>query len=46
MRIPADRIESDYTAGYRVRELTQARAAKSPTAEILDWQQRSMMMVK
>ncbi len=40
MRIPADRTESDYTAGYRVRELAQARTAKSPTSEILDWQQR------
>ncbi len=40
MRIPADRTEPEYTAGYRVRELRAARAAKGAAASPLAWQQR------
>ncbi|HOX26165.1 MAG TPA: FlgD immunoglobulin-like domain containing protein [Candidatus Krumholzibacteria bacterium] len=40
MRIPADRAESEYSAGYRVRELERARAAKRAPRVDLAWQER------
>ncbi len=39
MRIPADRQEPEYTAGYRVRELTRARATQKVTTA-LPWLSR------
>ncbi len=40
MRIPADRKESEYEAGYLVRELGRARAAKRTPATVLAWENR------
>lgn len=40
MRIPADRSEPEYDAGYRTRELAKALATKREGATDLDWRQR------
>lgn len=40
MRIPADRKEPEYEAGYLVRELAAARAAKRSPAATLAWENR------
>ncbi len=40
MRIPADRTESEYEAGYRARELQLALAAKQSPRTDLAWSQR------
>ncbi len=40
MRIPADRTEPEYDAGYRARELTKALAAKQTPRTELAWSQR------
>ncbi|MBK7702258.1 MAG: hypothetical protein IPI34_04860 [bacterium] len=40
MRIPADRKEPEYEAGYLVRELATARAAKRSPAAALAWENR------
>lgn len=40
MRIPADRSEPEYDAGYLVREFRKATASKSTSREILAWSQR------
>jgi len=39
MRIPADRTEPEYEAGYRVRELAVAKAARRPAKAILPWRE-------
>jgi hypothetical protein len=40
MRIPADRVESEYDAGYRVRELRVARQAQKALGTPLAWESR------
>ncbi len=40
MRIPSDRTEPEYEAGYRVKELTRAQAFKSTAGRDLTWSQR------
>ncbi len=37
MRIPADRREPEYAAGYRARELQAAKAARPAVKEMLAW---------
>ncbi len=40
MRIPADRREAEYEAGYRVRELAEARRLAKAPATALAWEKR------